>query len=82
MFRRRSGTLTMRPLLLLRGNNLRSRPCRDTAEQPLKRRPYGNIRRTMPPKPPPELTDGQAAIWRGVVVPCREIGLHAAATRS
>ena len=26
-----------------------------------------DVRRTMPPKPPPELTDGQAAIWRDVV---------------
>ena len=26
-----------------------------------------DVRRTMPPKPPPELSDGQAAIWRDVV---------------
>ena len=41
-----------------------------------------DVRRTMPPKPPPELSDGQAAIGRDVVGPCRETGLHAAATRS
>jgi hypothetical protein len=26
-----------------------------------------DVRRTMPPKPPPELSNGQAAIWRDVV---------------